>query len=694
MPGLLAIGLGVAWTSFGSAKLLDPARAAALPPWLGGSATAVAWSVAVVETVIGGVLLVGLTRVRSVALVVGTGMLAVFGVMGVASPAQRCTCAGRLATMSPLVHTLVVATMLAASAACLRSTAWPAALPATSHVAPWRWGLLLLVLLAVGWATSAGRSMDLVPNEVVPAVVERPTYAPPELATGRPGATPPAPDGASGAPPEGPAARDEILGVVVDPHGSGVEGCTVFAATGERPARPVRTTTSADGQFALDTDTVTRIVVACAGWRVSDFDPATVDQDHRGLVLKMDGGLTISGRVFDETGAPVPGVWVQARGRDGAGWGWAPRASPPPGNLPEIAEAQTDAAGAFAVRGLTSGNFEILAWKADYGLARHGPGRGEAVAAGTQDVALVLRRRFRIRIDLVDEEGEPAWGAHCSIGLDPRSPWHVLADPHEPALDSIPQGAPYHVVRRDVVWASTAASSTAGSVPVSAACQGAGWVPRTVEVQPRPVAAAEAAPVRVVLRGTPMRERARVTFRLDGLPRATGRAMAWISHPGSPLGGSLLPLDFTDGDSQEVALPAGDYWFRMESGQGSFLSWHRPSGRATASLSVGPREVVTVRVPARGGRVLLAPTDESGDPIEQFFVFASAGWDVQFSTEEMSFPLTWDTVDTVRGRVVWLAPGTHRVTLRRHGGGKVDSVVAVPGDGSIQVLAPVLPRSP
>lgn len=634
----------------------------------------------------------------------GVGLLVVFGVMAVASPEQRCACAGRLAALSPLVHTIVVAAMLAASGACLRAPAHPAEPQRSWRERAPRWAVYLAILLAVAGTSLAGRGKDHGPDDVVAdARVESVEAGPMHLAP-RPAADrPPEADVAPGGDSSGGVAGPGVLGVVLEPGGAGIEGCPVFAYStssvvpGVQGAVVVRATTQKGGRFALDADAPSRLVVACPGWCVAEFDPVTVRRDDRGLVLTLDPGLSITGRVVDETGSPVPGARVQARGRDGADWGWAPREAPPPGDLPETGEATSDALGQFSIRGLAPGKYDLLAWKRGYGRARHGPGDGNpSVEADTHGLLLTLRRSFRIRVDLVDVEGEPAVGAYGNIGIAKGEPWDLYSmfGPMEPEFDSFPVSPPFHVVRRDLTMTATADAVTATAVPVDVVCGGLGWESRRVQVVPRPAAEAEAEPVRVVLRGTPTRERARVAFRLDGLSEVTGSMEAGISRIGDPPGSFLTPLWFSGGLSQELALPEGVYVLRLETGAGSLLPWHRPLGREAARFTVEGRGSQVVPLAARGGRVLLAPTNEQGQPVGHFYVVARGGMDVQWWTEDSSFPMEETTVGSVRGRVLWFAPGTHQITLRRRGGGRVTSTVTVPGDGTIQVLAPVLPRSP
>ncbi len=126
--------------------------------------------------------------------------------------------------------------------------------------------------------------------------------------------------------------------------------------------------------------------------RVSATVAALQSSDLRDVVL--EAGLAIRGEVRDREGAGLAGVLVRAEPRGG---GEGPNA-----------EAESDAAGAFALSGLSAGAYSLSAEAVGY--AR---GRASATAGG-EPVVIVLDSGGTITGRVVDAAGQPVDGATVS----------------------------------------------------------------------------------------------------------------------------------------------------------------------------------------------------------------------------------------------------------------------------------------
>lgn len=127
----------------------------------------------------------------------------------------------------------------------------------------------------------------------------------------------------------------------------------------------------ARGQHALHVTPVPGIA--------SDLRPFVtepIEAGRTGVVLVAQRGLAIEGRVLDAADRPLAGILVTARAEDGSG----------------AAYTRTRADGTFRLTGLAAGVFDVVAEETAYpGREARAPVRREGVAAGTKDVAIVLR---------------------------------------------------------------------------------------------------------------------------------------------------------------------------------------------------------------------------------------------------------------------------------------------------------------
>ncbi|MCB9913632.1 MAG: carboxypeptidase regulatory-like domain-containing protein [Planctomycetes bacterium] len=156
----------------------------------------------------------------------------------------------------------------------------------------------------------------------------------------------------------------ELAGRVVDPAGRGVADAEVTAAVsggvgrmgyGRRSA-----TTDADGGFRLRALTPTRLMVTAARAGSLDAAPQGVEREEaerrEGLLLVLEPGAVVGGRVVRADGAPAADELVRARfdrARQFARYGSLSGAR---GNS---GEARTDAQGRFLVGGLGKGPFSV-----------------------------------------------------------------------------------------------------------------------------------------------------------------------------------------------------------------------------------------------------------------------------------------------------------------------------------------------
>jgi len=226
-------------------------------------------------------------------------------------------------------------------------------------------------------------------------------------------------------------------GTVVDASDDLVrESCRVqYSVHGEEEGKPRRFLTARvkDGRFetreggALDSAATYDLVVEIdGGWKgevLEDVAPGRAD-----LVLRVPGGGTISGRVFDIEGAPVgPGYRVRA---------WAPANHGVPGRT---GEARTLSDGSYEIRFLGDSKFSVTAVGGD-GVHATG-GKRLGVLPGTRDAefsGIRLLTSFSGRF--LDERGTPLRATAVTVregGLDPV----VIIDGEFVTIEGLDPGA-------------------------------------------------------------------------------------------------------------------------------------------------------------------------------------------------------------------------------------------------------------
>jgi len=218
--------------------------------------------------------------------------------------------------------------------------------------------------------------------------------------------------------------KGSIEGTVVDETGEPVPGARV--GLGEYRCRPldgvglVETCagdvfTDDQGRFRLESFLTARhfrsttpgmtvmppmLRVSAPGFAWKSEGPFLLEpgEERKGVLIRLDRGLSITGRVVMEDGSPVPRVWVRAGERDVQS------------DLDRHSgSTYTDANGRYRFGGLTPGAYYVGVWDNEFLPTFH-----DRVPAGSEAPLLVLRRAVTIEGIVVDESGQPLRGASVS----------------------------------------------------------------------------------------------------------------------------------------------------------------------------------------------------------------------------------------------------------------------------------------
>jgi protocatechuate 3,4-dioxygenase beta subunit len=129
----------------------------------------------------------------------------------------------------------------------------------------------------------------------------------------------------------------------------------------------------------------------------------------QGVVLRLEKGGTIRGKVLDPEGKPLPGATVWARGAK---------------SREEQARGATDAEGAFSLEGLAPGSYRLYA-SADAGnLAPVEP--EAAVAAGAADAVVRTSKGYEFRCRVTGADGKAAVDFVAMVQLQVGGRWEDL----------------------------------------------------------------------------------------------------------------------------------------------------------------------------------------------------------------------------------------------------------------------------
>jgi len=218
-----------------------------------------------------------------------------------------------------------------------------------------------------------------------------------------------------------------ISGTVLDEAGAPIAAAAVAIARLPRDSRQWgfhsarRASTDLEGKFSLDGVEPGRLVVVAAkvGYQPVDLVLAESDADGgmQGLVLTLNPGLSISGRIEDSGGARVEGALVAAFQRDDLGWGDEPRS---PARQLEVPAVFSRSDGSFEILGLREGEWLLQVERPstegvrrsaerryfDYHARLAWVARRDYVPAGSRDLVLVLPPEISVRGRVVDPSGQ------------------------------------------------------------------------------------------------------------------------------------------------------------------------------------------------------------------------------------------------------------------------------------------------
>lgn len=202
-----------------------------------------------------------------------------------------------------------------------------------------------------------------------------------------------------------------VHGIVRDPDGEPVGGATIQAHERDRFESPVRTaTTDADGRFRLVgfSSDLADLGVRATGYPVRVEPDVRVDQADP-VLIELQPGASIDGRVLDNGGSGAPGVPVRLRMELDDGIYIDSRLWDAVDMFPELV---TDAYGRFRFDGLAAGTWSAEASKGAEGAKLDGI---ELIPGGERGIELVLRTRDRLIVTVATETGEPVADAYIRV---------------------------------------------------------------------------------------------------------------------------------------------------------------------------------------------------------------------------------------------------------------------------------------
>ncbi|QSQ14118.1 carboxypeptidase-like regulatory domain-containing protein [Myxococcus landrumensis] len=224
-------------------------------------------------------------------------------------------------------------------------------------------------------------------------------------------------------------AAARIDGVVVDTRGAPIEDASISLTKDGSMLASLET--NSQGRFTLETlhpgRYALQVMLSSGGYRAS-LPVEILGTERQEVTIRMEAGLSLSGRVVDEKGSPMPRVYVWGRCVEPA----AEKAEPEESSLPQPeSRAHTDEQGRFTLLHLPQGPCRLTAAAVGYVL-RSAPhdeqGESEVLAkAGDTDVTLVMRYQGGIRGRLVREDRSPiiAFKLNDREWRDPRGDFHL-----------------------------------------------------------------------------------------------------------------------------------------------------------------------------------------------------------------------------------------------------------------------------
>jgi hypothetical protein len=695
--------LASSWVFFATAKVLDSRRgdllSAVLPRSIAEAAT---WFVIVVEIALGLAIGFGRRAARLLAIRASLALLVLYGVLGVLLPDSSCRCAGRVAPLSPVLHSALVGVMLLLVWLALRAS--PAARVAR-HRDRVATTMLMLIAVFAGSRSASEQRTTVTPreSEVAPSDLRRPD-SPPDTDL-RPGlgqrpAAPPVPSGVPRTPDSLPMPS---TGIVLSPSGEPVAGARVWPAVESDPdGRPeFAVTSNASGEFRLAASLDPEATWLCAIAPGHSPWCGRLSETRRGgsLVVRLSSGRSVEGAVVDEAGRPLADVRVSLMGALSEDFAIDDRRLFGPRSVPRFAVVRTDQGGRFRLVGLALGEYRFRVSRPGFHSDAVGAPRSRVVLSEStpepcvefpdsgQPIRFTLSRIHVLRVSAFDAAtGVPVPTAEFALQV--RRPW-------APAFDSETGLVPEQVAASGLVNESEAvtylrwldATDAPSRLPVVVTALG--WKRGRAEVEVSPFPGSPAS--RVPLERDPGAGESGV-LRLEARwPSGLGFDGALtIVLKGATSSVRRMPARFQGGAcNTDVTVPLGDYEISLQPGEGSTFSWAHPSGRLPLRVSVRPGERKVVPVELQGGRLVIAPSLAGGLPVREFwFTVESAGAASSHASWMSNFPFERTPTG---GVVLYLDSAPSRLWASRVGAGPVEATVAIPDRGAETSWTPALP---
>lgn len=199
----------------------------------------------------------------------------------------------------------------------------------------------------------------------------------------------------------------DVAGRVVDGQSAPIAGIRVSLApmSGQRAPRSLQATTGPDGTFRIPGVPVGKWKVTAGPSGTSDLNYTTetkegIDAGDESVLIRLDEGYPIAGRVADDQGRPAVGLRVTVfptEQRPGA----------------TAKNTQTGADGTFALPGLPPGDYRLSL----QGRGEYAPLQLSSVPAGTRNLTLVLTRAAAIEGRVFGPDGAPV--VNVQIRVEP-----------------------------------------------------------------------------------------------------------------------------------------------------------------------------------------------------------------------------------------------------------------------------------
>jgi hypothetical protein len=532
-----------------------------------------------------------------------------------------------------------------------------------------------------------------------PGDTERPSAARLDPAT-QPAALPPVPVASPA------ASRQDLLGRLrVAGTLEAVSAADVWLALETEPERRAGTAARSDGEgmfrlVATQADRAGVLYVAAPGRRFWSAPLASLPEVDGVHDVLLPAGGEIRGVVVDPADRPIPGVRVQARGEHAEDVAWATEPTGWGGDqVPDLADGESDATGAFVLSGLGSHEYELHARKA--GFTGPSPGAPRPTARPVEGrgpgVRLVLHPLYEARVAAVDEiTGRPVPSASISVSTFENEPWAYGGTPAARAADRDEEPG-----EEDAVGSGRATVYRAGDgdlrTPVRFIVRSPGYAEQSLDVTPVPVGRAV---VHVMeMRRATSAPLAPIRFRLvlgkstDG---PSGLFSCRLSDAPQMARAPQFDVRFESGMATEpVHLPRGPYRVVLRGAAGSTLLWHDPLGPRPHPFEVRDESAAVVDLPCAGSFVCVRPKPAAGNPLREFRLsLETPHYSGDVSTWEYDLARDSCAEDGAQPAFgFWLPAGKCSLWVGKRGYATAATELDVPRDGARLTWEPVLPRA-